>query len=74
LSDRLSGTQAFRTGTRRDVDVVGLDGNVLTCPGEYPVTIKASEVIFERFRFAGLVCACIRAVGVPFFGPGNSAA
>jgi hypothetical protein len=68
----LSGTQVLTTGTARDDVVVGPGGLELTQPGHVPIVIKAADVGFRPAVIGNLLCACVRGVPVPNFGPGLS--
>ncbi|MEO8604397.1 MAG: hypothetical protein ABI629_17625 [bacterium] len=69
---KISGQQTFRTGKKRDAAVTTKSGPSFG-PGEIPVVIKASELLFDPVKVTGLVCACVRGVPVDSFGPGNAA-
>lgn len=73
ITINLQGYQGYTTGKALDVEVKGPQGEVITRPGDYPVAIKPADVFFEPVRVTGLVCACVRQIEVPTFGPGNSA-
>lgn len=68
----LSGTQGLTTGEPRDTEVRGPGGTLLFKPGEVPIVIKAADVQFNPAPVFPLVCACVKAIPVPGFGPGNS--
>jgi cysteine-rich repeat protein len=68
----ISGSQTFRTGKARDTAVETVEGDSFA-PGEMPVVIKATELLFDPVSVPGLVCACVRGVPVESFGPGISA-
>ncbi|MDX2168581.1 MAG: hypothetical protein SF182_16025 [Deltaproteobacteria bacterium] len=68
----ISGRQTFRTGKARDTAVTTKEGPSFA-PGEIPVVIKSEELLFDPVSVPGLVCACVRGVDVPEFGPGVSA-
>jgi cysteine-rich repeat protein len=73
----LTGDQALVTGRARDTEVIGVDGEVITEPGEAPIVVRQEDVDFAPIPLAGLVCACVRGVteGVEdVFGPGNTGA
>jgi hypothetical protein len=70
LNLNLRGTQVLRTGRPRTRRVLDPQGNVITEPGELPVTVKAADPAFEPLVVRNLACACIRTVPVPdLFGP-----
>jgi hypothetical protein len=68
----LSGTQTLTTGAARDDVTIGPNGVELTAPGDVPIVIKADDVGFNPAPVGILVCACIKGVVVPSFGPGLS--
>jgi cysteine-rich repeat protein len=68
----ISGHQTFTLGKKR-ADAVTTQSGPSFAPGEIPLVIKASELVFEPVKVTGLVCACVRGVPVDTFGPGNSA-
>jgi cysteine-rich repeat protein len=68
----MSGTQALTTGSPRDTEVRGANGEVLFGIGEVPIVVKAEDVKFEPVPIFGLVCACVRGVAIEAFGPGIS--
>jgi hypothetical protein len=68
----LNGTTALITGEMRDDEVMGPEGQVVTNPGEVPVVIKATDTAFVPTSVFGTICACVKPVPNPLFGPGNS--
>jgi cysteine-rich repeat protein len=68
----LTGTQGLTGGKVRNDAVFGPGGQQLFAPGEMPVVVKAADVKFDPVVIAGLACACVRAIPVPQYGPGNS--
>lgn len=69
----LTGTQTLTTGDARDDVTIGPNGIELTPAGDMPIVIKAADVGFNPAPVGILVCACIKGVPVPSFGPGLSA-
>ena len=68
----LTGQQTFRTGhARATATTLASGGNIPA--GEIPAVIKADELLFNPVSVTGLVCACVRGIPVPSFGPGISA-
>jgi len=65
----INGQQTYRTGKKRDVTVVTKNGPDIA-PGEIPVAMWVSELLFQPVKVTGLVCACVRGVAVEGFGPG----
>ncbi|MCW5954651.1 MAG: hypothetical protein KIT69_20555, partial [Propionibacteriaceae bacterium] len=68
----LTGQQTFRTGHARATATTQVGGGVIPA-GEIPAVIKASELKFDPVKVTGLVCACVRGIPVPAFGPGIAA-
>lgn len=68
----LTGRQVLTTGTARDEVVIGPNGVQLTEPGHLPIVTKVVDIGFNPAPVSILLCACIRGVEVPSFGPGLS--
>lgn len=68
----LNGSTALVTGEMRDDEVLGPEGQVITRPGEVPVVIKYSDTRFDPTSVFNTICACVKPVPNPLFGPGNS--
>lgn len=69
----LSGSQTVQTGAKRDDDTVDINGEVTFRAGDFPLITKAPDIRIDPASVPGLVCACVRGIEVPAFGPGNSA-
>ena len=69
----LAGSEALTTGRMRSETVFGPDGRILFEPGQIPVVIRTADLSIGPVSVPGLRCACVRAVEVPEFGPGNAA-
>ncbi len=70
----LTGSQTFRTGAARADDTVGLDGEVTFRANDLPVVSGVDDLRIDPAIVPSLVCACVRGVEVPAFGPNNSLA
>jgi hypothetical protein len=70
----LNGTTALVTGEIREETVLGPEGQVVTNAGEVPVAVKAADNVFAPTSVFNTVCACVKPVPNPLFGPGNSGA
>jgi hypothetical protein len=70
----LNGTTELITGDMRTETVMGPEGQVITNPGEVPVSIKASGTRFTPTSVFNTICACVKSVPQPLFGPGNAGA
>jgi cysteine-rich repeat protein len=69
LTLHLTGQQTFRTGHARPTDATLASGGIFPA-GQIPTVIKADELLFKPVSVSGLVCACVRGIPVPAFGPG----
>jgi len=71
--DHLAGLQVLTTGTARESAVFGQDGTQRFAAGDIPVVLRRADLRFEPISLPGLLCACVRGVDTPEFGPGNAA-
>ena len=70
----LTGGQTLILGSARDDDTVDVNGEVTFRPGDIPIATKANGINIDPASVPGLVCACVRGIVAPAFGPGNSGA
>ena len=68
----LTGQQTFHTGHARPTAATLASGGSFPA-GQIPTVIKADELLFNPVPVTGLVCACVRGIPVPAFGPGIAA-
>ncbi|MBX3027045.1 hypothetical protein KF840_19245 [bacterium] len=68
----LTGQQTFRTGHARATATTLASGGTFPA-GQIPTVIRADELRFNPVQIPGLVCACVRGIPVPAFGPGIAA-
>ncbi len=69
----LSGQQTVQTGAPRLDDTIDINDEVTFRAGDIPLITKAPDIRINPAVVLGLVCACVRGIEVPSFGPGNSA-
>ena len=68
----LSGSQVVLTGQMRSDDTVDINGEVTFRAGDIPIVSKSDGLRIDPAPVAPLVCACVRGIEVPAFGPGNA--
>ena len=68
----VTGTQTLTAGTARDTAVIGPGGVQLFAPNQIPLALKTADVQFDPVVVTGIACACVRALDVEVYGPGNS--
>ncbi len=68
----LSGSQVLFTGKMRADDTVDINGETTFKAGDIPLVSKTDGLRIDPAPVAPLVCACVRGIEVPSFGPGNA--
>jgi hypothetical protein len=68
----LTGSQTVQAGEMRDDPVEDVNGMITFEPGDIPIRTAADDIRIDPVVVSGLVCACVRGIEVPNFGPGNA--